>query len=537
MSDFLAFLGGAAQTGLGIIEQNRKTAEEERMLKMRDELETKRQTTLDTLRNENNLKTHQANSQFDNDLRNKPLNDYAAAVANRSKDQVPAEPPAPVTSTNGITDRSSMAGVDGNPIQSAGAGEVVDRPTSPSMKTIADMRARLLDKNLDAPGMTEEDRRGALAQLDAQAAQQNQANADAAPKTRGVTQSEAQDLAMQDLLKSGNGAAYVAGRPLQIEKTLILPDGAKMIDARTGRTLAENTGKSDRQDDREDRQDARLTKTQVYIGERQDKAISAAIEAASKRHDDATRLTPEMDANARAISTGQLPPISGYGLRSPGAAMIMARVLELNPYYSAKDYLVQSKAEKDFGTGKNGDKVRSFNVSIDHLSTLSELNDALKNGDVKQINRLGNAYADQFGGTAPGNFDAAKQIVADEIVKAITGAAGALGDRETASKTLDRAKSPEQLNGVINTYQKLMSGQLNGLRLQYQASTNKDDFDRFLSPQALKINKGSHGSSSPVVSNNSIPQGAINFLKSNPSAASDFDAKYGPGASASVLGN
>lgn len=182
----------------------------------------------------------------------KKLNDYVAAVSSRLGDTVPMEPPSPVTQTSGIMDRGSMAGVDGKPIQSAGAGDVGLRGN------IAKLRAQIID----TPGMSAEDRRGALAQLDAQAAQENQAAAAAAPKSRNVTQSEAIDLAMNDLLKSGNGPAYAFGKTMAPEKTLAVPDGGAIIDPKTGKVIFQNTGKADRQMAHEDflakQQQARL---------------------------------------------------------------------------------------------------------------------------------------------------------------------------------------------------------------------------------------------------------------------------------------
>lgn len=192
-------------------------------------------------------------------------------------------------------------------------------------------------------------------------------------------------------------------------------------------------------------------------------------------------ITPESEQMAQAIAAGKLPPLSGFALNKPGGRAVMGRVMQINPDYSGQDYGVSLNSEKKFTTGKQGDAVRSFNTSLAHLDTLDQLSDALKNGNMQMINKLGNAYATQTGGTAPTNFAAAKQIVGDEIVKAIVGSGGGVADREHAAKILDAANSPDQLKGVIGTYKELMRGQLKGLRQQYEAGGGKN-FDKFLSP-------------------------------------------------------
>lgn len=216
----------------------------------------------------------------------------------------------------------------------------------------------------------------------------------------------------------------------------------------------------------------------------------AQFEAAMAKMNASTTMTPEMDSVAKGIAEGKLPPLSGYAARTPGASMIMSRVLELNPDYDATQYGTRQKAEKDFATGKNGNSVRSFNVALSHLDALSQLSDALDNGDTQMINKLGNAVGAATGSAAPTNFATAKQLVADEIVKAVTGSAGALGDREGAQKVLDAANSPAQLRGAIQTYQRLMAGQVEGMRHQYSATTGKDDFDdKYLSPEVIGMVK------------------------------------------------
>lgn len=217
-------------------------------------------------------------------------------------------------------------------------------------------------------------------------------------------------------------------------------------------------------------------------------ARSAATLAEQKRHNRVTEGDPqEIETTAQAIASGKLAPLSGFALARPAAQRIMARVVQINPDFDPTQFQTRQKAEKDFATGKQGNSVRSFNVALDHLDTLDQLSDALKNGNTQLFNKIGNTVAQQTGSSAPTNFESAKKIVSDEIVKAIVGSGGGVSDREEAAKTIAAASSPEQLKGVINTYKALMRGQINGLREQYKATTGKDDFDtKYLSESGRK---------------------------------------------------
>jgi hypothetical protein len=223
-----------------------------------------------------------------------------------------------------------------------------------------------------------------------------------------------------------------------------------------------------------------------------DQANSALIKATGGG-DPAT-----VDEVAKHIADGTMQPLTAQALRTPAGMRIMARVYELNPKYDAKDYGVQAKALKDFTTGKQGNTVRSLNVAMDHLDTLSQLGDALKNGNMQAFNKLAQGLAAQTGSAAPTNFDAAKKIVSDEVVKAIIGSGGGVGDRDEAAKAFDKASSPAQLAGAVNTAKRLMRGQLHGLEKQYKESTGRSDFnDRFLSDSARALDQSSAGTPLP----------------------------------------
>lgn len=149
---------------------------------------------------------------------------------------------------------------------------------------------------------------------------------------------------------------------------------------------------------------------------------------------------------------------------------------------SVEDYNAANKAISAFGSGKQGDIVKSFNVAYNHADVVTDLAIALRNGDVQAINKAAQAYESQTGDPAPTNFDAAKGIFSDEINKAAVGGAGALADREAIRESISKATSEDQIMGALNTYKSLIAGQMQGMKQQYEQATKRKDFDRLLSP-------------------------------------------------------
>lgn len=195
-------------------------------------------------------------------------------------------------------------------------------------------------------------------------------------------------------------------------------------------------------------------------------------------------VSPGVENVAQLIAEYKQAPLSSFAMGRPLGAQIMSRVKEINPSYDAKNYTVGLGTERAFTSGKQGNTIRSFNVALNHLDTLGQLADALNNNNLQLVNKVANTVAAQTGSAAPTNFNAAKKIVGDEIVKAIIGSGGGVTDRQEAAATISAANSPKQLKEAIDVYKQLMSGQLQGLHQQYKAGGGTKDFNSFLSEEA-----------------------------------------------------
>ena len=219
----------------------------------------------------------------------------------------------------------------------------------------------------------------------------------------------------------------------------------------------------------------------------------------------------ELAANMYAQS-GTLPAL-GIGKGAANVkAQIMNRAAEIttggnatNAADAAKNILgakqdigSQTQAVKAFATGKQGQQINAFNTAIDHLGTMDKLSDALANGDFKAINFLGNEVAKQTGQPAPTNFNAAKQIVTAEVIKAVVASGGGVTERQEAERNFANANSPAQLKGVIDTYKQLLGGQLKSLNLQYENTTGRKDFDKKLTPDAKATLAKLRGAETPA---------------------------------------
>jgi hypothetical protein len=190
-----------------------------------------------------------------------------------------------------------------------------------------------------------------------------------------------------------------------------------------------------------------------------------------------------VQATAQMVADGD----ATIGLRDPDRSEILAAAKKINPDYNEGDYKAAYHAKQAWVSGHQADQVRFTNNALEHLNTLKGMADALNNKDTVLYNKLANALAKQTGNAAVTNFDTARQLVGQEVVKAIVPGAGGEKEREAAANAFATSGAPGQILGAANTYIPLLATQVHGMQQQYNSSNpvyvkdpSKSDFARFL---------------------------------------------------------
>lgn len=211
---------------------------------------------------------------------------------------------------------------------------------------------------------------------------------------------------------------------------------------------------------------------------------------------------PAFKSQIDALGSYTQQPPTSYAMRTPYNQKLMAAVREKYPDFDPKNYAAAQRALNQFTGGPEARTVRSLNTVHQHIETLEKLGDDLAQGDLPAFNKLANDFAARTGQPAPTNWEAAKELVSNEIAKAVSGTnASALADRENLRKVLDAGQSPAQREESIGTFKDLIRGQLGSLEKQYEATTYRKDFDRFLSPTTAQFfgqREGTKGGAKPA---------------------------------------
>lgn len=199
-------------------------------------------------------------------------------------------------------------------------------------------------------------------------------------------------------------------------------------------------------------------------------------------------LPPAVALQAKSYLAGNSPPPTGFALKSPTIAAAYEAAQQADDNFN-QTAGTRYNTIQDFAKGPQTAKtVQSQNVVMEHIQTLRSAVDALHNGDIKAFNAVANTIADQAGKPQPNNFELGRQLVSDEIAKAVLGTAGGVTDREQLQKSLSPNASQEQAYGALDEAGKYMAGQASGLEQRYKAGTGLDNYrERWMTAPAKSL--------------------------------------------------
>jgi hypothetical protein len=156
-----------------------------------------------------------------------------------------------------------------------------------------------------------------------------------------------------------------------------------------------------------------------------------------------------------------------------------------------QEFKAEQVGMQRYFSGTQGQQTVAINTVVDHLKTMREVEEALKNGDITVLNRIGQMFAKETGQPEPTNAMLTGQLVGTELVRAMgVAGAGTKEERDELGAILGNvSSSPEQIEGAAATAEKLLAGKLFSLRLAFPGATGLDEskYDSMLSNRTKSV--------------------------------------------------
>jgi GH24 family phage-related lysozyme (muramidase) len=200
----------------------------------------------------------------------------------------------------------------------------------------------------------------------------------------------------------------------------------------------------------------------------------------------ALKAKDSMVANTvSGILEGRMQPPTSFAASKPYWQAILAHAANAEPGFDLTKWQSRVGTMKDFASGQAAKNVTSLNTVIGHLGSLKDSVDKLDNSNFTPANALKNSIQVLGGRPEPGNFNVARNAVADELARVFRSAG--MSDHEINSwkENISAAGSPDQLKGAVSTAVELLNSRLDSLKDQYERGAGKKS-GQLLSDKAQK---------------------------------------------------
>ncbi|MDE2020694.1 MAG: hypothetical protein KGJ13_10195, partial [Patescibacteria group bacterium] len=184
----------------------------------------------------------------------------------------------------------------------------------------------------------------------------------------------------------------------------------------------------------------------------------------------ATGANGQPSTIAKGLADGSIKWNDVVSARTPMAVkqQLLSEVKGIKPDFRSGDATLEQDVRKEFTSGDAAKNLTAFNTAIEHAKQLSDAADALQNGNVVALNKIGNALGYQFGSDKTTNFNVIKNALSGEISKVFKGGQATDAEIREVQAPFSAANSPAQLKGAIQNAIALMNSKRGALQQQYQ---------------------------------------------------------------------
>lgn len=198
---------------------------------------------------------------------------------------------------------------------------------------------------------------------------------------------------------------------------------------------------------------------------------------------------PGADETAWALAvqwaqTGKTP--TGLGKQTAMLAQVerllpaAQHALGMNPTTAYQQQLKiagELAAEKYWTAGMGQRQLQYLNTTASHLNLFRQYAEALHNGEVQRANGILQTFAAETGHPEITDYNTAKVLMADEVVRLLTQTGGSRGDRDDAQHLAASNFSEEQLEGVADTLENFVRGRFEAMQTSFVHIPGVNDAD------------------------------------------------------------
>ncbi len=236
-------------------------------------------------------------------------------------------------------------------------------------------------------------------------------------------------------------------------------------------------------------QEANFQQQQAMLGARGAQGTAVVPDAHKDYHGDdyLGTLPAGVAATVKGIAEGRIP-VTSLSTKGGHREAMLERVTQYDPKFNAATYQARAAVQKDFTSGQAARNVTAINTAIGHLGAMSDLGDALKNGNAQVVNATVNAISSQLGKPEVNNYDLAKTAVGDELMRVFRQVGASQQEADAWKAKFSSANSPDKIKGAVKTAVDLLQSRVDALDDQWKRGMDTDKgYPNLISPKSQAV--------------------------------------------------